>query len=442
MRKRKTRNKFIKLLIFTLLLIFIFNFKDGIIEHFKKDNVNNEDVVDEYDEEVVQEYKDIISTSESDTEIIKEKFAKGMEVKEYKEILDQKDNYIKNTHEYSKLEYNFESKLHYSEIEEYFNNLNRSDIVKLENIGTSVDSRKIYSIEIGKGDKTFLIDANIHAAETANTLILLKYMITIVNKYEDNDSEMVNILNNVKFVALPCINPDGYEIYNFGIESLNNKSLWIYKNKSNVDFDNFKYNANGIDINRNMPTENAGLYYKKHDLIGSVSLEKTTKNGTYFGGTTLGSEPETKSLMYFMLKHYKNTAMYINMHSQGRVIYQGKPNLNGDFNTLSYNLAATVANYTKYNVKSISSEEVGEGNDGSATDFMAELANGLKFSEVTGRMSMSSYENKNIKMAYRYPVITLETLKRYTRDPKYYSEEYLYRNYYDLFTDLMLKIIE
>jgi murein tripeptide amidase MpaA len=365
-----------------------------------------------------------------------------MNSKDYKDILNKKDNYIENTHEYEKLEYNFETKLHYSEIEDYLNNLNKSEIVKLENIGKSVDNRNIYSVEIGKGTKTLLVDANIHAAETANTLILLKYMITIVNKYESNDSKILNLLDNYKIVVLPCINPDGYEIYNFGIESLNNKSLWIYKNKDTVDFDNFKFNANGIDINRNMPTENAGLYYKKYDLISSVSLSKTTDNGAYFGGTTLGSEPETRSLMYFMLKHYKNTTAYVNMHSQGRVIYQGKPNLNERFNSISYDLATTISNYNNYTIKDMLSEEVGEGNDGSATDFMSELANGLKFSDITGRLSMSSYENDNVKLVYSYPVVTLETLDRYTRDTKYYSDEYSYRNYYNMFTSLISKTFE
>ncbi len=436
MKKRKSRFKFSKVVILIVIVVLIYSFGKSILNNPVEDNINDNE------EEVIKKDDDIINTSENDSNIIMEKFASGMNSKDYKDILNKKDNYIENTHEYEKLEYNFETKLHYSEIEDYLNNLNKSEIVKLENIGKSVDNRNIYSVEIGKGTKTLLVDANIHAAETANTLILLKYMITIVNKYESNDSKILNLLDNYKIVVLPCINPDGYEIYNFGIESLNNKSLWIYKNKDTVDFDNFKFNANGIDINRNMPTENAGLYYKKYDLISSVSLSKTTDNGAYFGGTTLGSEPETRSLMYFMLKHYKNTTAYVNMHSQGRVIYQGKPNLNERFNSISYDLATTISNYNNYTIKDMLSEEVGEGNDGSATDFMSELANGLKFSDITGRLSMSSYENDNVKLVYSYPVVTLETLDRYTRDTKYYSDEYSYRNYYNMFTSLISKTFE
>ena len=439
MKKRKSRVKFSRIIILLVIIVIMYGFGKTILNKPILDII---DKTGNKNEEPIKTNDDIVNTSENDTDIIMEKFAKGMSSNDYKNILDKKDNYIENTHEYEELEYNFETKMHYSEIEEYLNDLNNSEIVKLENIGKSVDNRSIYSVEIGKGSKTLLVDANIHAAETANTLILLKYMITIVNKYESDDSNITSLLNNYKIVVLPCINPDGYEIYNFGIESLNNKSLWIYKNKDTVDFENFKFNANGIDINRNLPTENAGLYYKKYDLISSVSLSKTTSNGTYFGGTTLGSEPETRSLMYFMLKHYKNTTAYINMHSQGRVIYQGKPNLSDKFNNISYELATTISNYNNYKIQDISSEEVGEGNDGSATDFMSELANGLKFSEVTGRLSMNSYENDNVKLVYSYPVVTVETLDRYTRDTKYYSDEYEYRDYYDMFTSLISKIFE
>lgn len=428
--KKKKKNIILKLLVLIVIIILIFRYKDNFLDIFKKENaVEVNDSIP----------FDIINTSELDSEIIENFFANGMYTEDFNNILNQKENYIKNTHEYEYLSYNFDKKLHYSDIEDYLNKLNYSNIVNLEIIGKSADNRNMYSIEIGKGTNEVLIDSNIHAAESGNVLMLLKYMITIVNEYENNNKGTIEMLNNIKLVILPCINVDGYEIYNFGIESLNNKNLWIYKNKENVDFENFKFNANGIDLNRNMPTENAGLYYKKNKLINSVSLDKTTKNNTYFGGTSLGSEPETKALMYFMLKHYKNASAYINMHSQGRVIYQGKPNLNIEFNNLCYELALLFSNYTKYSIQNINTEEVGEGNDGSATDFMAELANGFKFSTITGRLSNDKYESKDTLVKYYYGVITAETIDTYTSDPNYFKKEYEKRNYYELINNLLKK---
>ncbi|UKI57051.1 MAG: hypothetical protein L6V81_06520 [Clostridium sp.] len=57
----------------------------------------------------------------------------------------------------------------------------------------------------------------------------------------------------------------------------------------------------------------------------------------------LGSEPETRAAMYFMLKHYKNVYAYVNLHSQGRVIYAGKPNLSTKFNKITSKFAKDIA---------------------------------------------------------------------------------------------------
>ena len=54
--------------------------------------------------------------------------------------------------------------------------MNNSSIANVEIIGKSVDGRNIYGIEIGKGTNVLYIDANVHAAEVANTLILIKFL--------------------------------------------------------------------------------------------------------------------------------------------------------------------------------------------------------------------------------------------------------------------------
>ena len=200
-----------------------------------------------------------------------------------------------------------------------------------------------------------------------------------------------------------------------------------------------KSNANGVDLNRNFPTQNAGLYYNKYSLIKNVALEKTTKNSIYFGGYSLGSEPETKAAMYFMLKHYKNTYAYINMHSQGRVIYAGKPNLDSNFNDLCNSFAKKVSGFNGYKVHGLSSEEVGEGNDGSVTDFMAELANGFVFSTKTGRLSTDKYIDNSSSMKYSYPVITMETLTQWTTNQEVFKNEYYNQGIRNLLYDLLNK---
>jgi murein tripeptide amidase MpaA len=418
-KKRKLKRNF-KFVIFLLIVILFLLLCKTLFNKNKSKQSDNNLV----DEQVQQVDYNMVDTSESDKKIIKQTFADGLNVDDYKKIIEQEENYIKKSGKYSKINYNFENKLHYSEIEEYIQQINNSSITNVEIIGKSVDGRNIYGIEIGNGTDVLYIDANVHAAEVANTLILIKFLSELTNEYEIGNEEIINKLNNIKLAVIPCMNPDGYEVYNFGIESLNNKNLWIYQNKDQINFENIKSNANGVDLNRNFPTQNAGMYYTTKDLISTVSLEKTTQGLKYFGGSSLGSEPETKAAIYFMIKHYKNTYAYINMHSQGRVIYAGKPNLSTEFNNLTTAFAKKLSSYNNYTVYGLSSEEVGEGNDGSVTDFMAELANGFKYSTITGRLSTNKYIDPTCNFKYKYPVVTIETITTYTRVPSYFKTEY------------------
>lgn len=425
-RKRKLK-KSIKILLVLIILLFLF--------FIFKDNGNTQEHVDNNISTENTNYG-IVSESESDADVIKEVFANGMNVESYKEIFTYKPTYIKDTGEYETINYNFEEKLHYSDLESIYKKMANSNIVDVMIIGQSADNRNIYGIEVGKGDKVIFLDANVHAAEVANTLILTRFLTEIINNYEDGDIEITNMLNSFKLAIIPSINPDGYEVYNYGVDSLNNKNLWIYKNKDKINFENLKSNANGVDLNRNFPTQNAGLYYNNKKLINSVSFDKTYKGGIYFGGYEVGSEPETKAVMFFAYKHYKNIVKYINMHSQGRVIYAGKPNLSNEFNDLTIKFAKNIAKINKYTVYGLSSEEVGEGNDGSVTDFMAELANGFVFSSKTGRLSSDKYVDNSCEFKYKYPVITLETIRTYTTDTSVFKTEYYDYNIRDMLYSL------
>lgn len=411
-RRRLKRNVKRFLVLFFLLVIVL------IYCNIKKHNSDSNEPND------ISISYPITDNSETDSDVVNKMFAKGMNLDSFENILKYQAEKIVSADEYKKINYNFNKKLGYKDVEYYLNKINNSNVADLFIIGHSVDNRNIYGLEIGNGSKVIFLDANIHAAETANTPVLIQFISEVVNMYESGDNNVKKALNDFKLVVMPCINPDGYEIFTNGIESISNKELWVYKNRNKINFENLKSNANGVDINRNFPTQNAGLYYKSKGLLYNVSLDKNTGSKAYFGGYSLGSEPETKAAMYFMLKHYKSIVSYINLHSQGRVIYSGKPNLSSEFNNVSRKFASKISNINKYIVYGIESEEVGEGNDGSATDFMSEISHEMPFSSKTGRLSSNKYINPEVNYVVKYPVITLETIKTYTKNPKIFKDEY------------------
>ena len=422
------------LVIAVIICIIIIN----IIYIFNNGLVLDSGYMNSFSKKVYKDYSDYITNkSESDKQVINSYFSEGMSLEDYKSIIDRKSIVVNSNGNYNKIDYDFDRKLHYSDIEDMLYNMNNLDIVNLEIIGKSVDNRNIYGIEIGKGNRVIYIDANAHSAEVGNTPILMRFLGEILNKYNENDEEVVNQLNNVKLAIIPSINPDIYEVYNFGIESINNKSVYIYQNKDLIDFANIKCNANGVDINRNLPSQNGGLYFNSEKLYKNVSTELTTNVNKHFPGFSLGSEPETRASMFFMLKHFKNVVAYIDMHSQGRVIYSGKPNLPQEFNDKTLEFASKVSSFTGYKIYGPSREEVGEGIDGTLTDFMAELACGFKFSSETGRLSTDKYVNNSSEFKYKYPVVTIETLKTWTDNPNVFKDEYYNHGLRNLLYDLL-----
>lgn len=98
-----------------------------------------------------------------------------------------------------------------------------SPAVQYHIIGSSVENRAIGYLVLGEGQDVIFIIASIHGNETAGTPLVLLLAQYLQDHYD--------LLEGRKLVILPVANPDGM-------------------------FNNSRYNANGIDLNRNFPTRN------------------------------------------------------------------------------------------------------------------------------------------------------------------------------------------
>ena len=114
--KRKYRIILFFICVFLALFIVIKTFF-GKDESSDNNNNNNINTID---------YKTFITDSiESDHESsIDTIFADGMNIDSYKSVLDKKENYLNKEGKYSYIDYNFDTKLHYSEIENIIKMLN------------------------------------------------------------------------------------------------------------------------------------------------------------------------------------------------------------------------------------------------------------------------------------------------------------------------------
>ena len=375
---------------------------------------------------------------EVDANVVVEYFVQGMSVNDFENALKSQSVLLfKPDENYSYIYYNFEKNLKYSEIEEMIKQLNHSKAVRVETIGESADKRNLYSLEIGFGKKVIMFEAGIHAAEVANTMFIMKYIKDLVNDYEKYDETVVKLLNEIKIVVFPAVNPDGYEACLFGFGNIYNKNSHLIKNNQSINFNTYKANINGIDLNRSMPSQHAGLYYQDKTLANSVAFKPSLGNRDYYAGAVLGSEPETKSLINWQYKYLSDAYAYVALHSAGRVIYAGKPNLSDKYNENSLKLASIVSEHSGYQTLDMAYEDVGLGDDGTATDFASEIIMGFNFNAKTGRLSTNHYAQPKLEDKQATGVITIETMTQYTYDISSIKNEYYERKLSQVFDELL-----
>ena len=143
------------------------------------------------------------------------------------------------------------------------------DITCLESIGQSVQGRELWVMEISDNpgineiEPEFKYVANMHGDETVGRELSLYLIEWLVDGY-GNDSRATSLINNTAIFIMPTMNPDGFELGQ-------------------------RYNANGIDLNRDFPDQFTDL-----------------------SNTTNGRAPETKAVMEWTWEHH--FVLSANMH--------------------------------------------------------------------------------------------------------------------------------
>jgi hypothetical protein len=151
-------------------------------------------------------------------------------------------------------------------------------------IGYSVSGRPIEVYTFGQGEREKMIVAGIHGGYEWNTIALADELIQHIN---DNPEI---IPSDVTLYILRNLNPDG-DARDHGIDG--------------------RVNDHGVDLNRNFPTNWSATW----DRSGCWNYGPTT------GGTSAGSEPETRAVMNFLRTHKVETL--ISYHSAALGVFPG-----------------------------------------------------------------------------------------------------------------------
>lgn len=166
-------------------------------------------------------------------------------------------------------------------------------IAKVQTLGKSFEGREMKAIKLssGSGKPAVFVDGGIHAREwisPAVALYLLQQM---------TEGGATDMLDEVDWIILPCLNPDGYE-YTHEYDRMWRKTRSIIPNESCV----------GTDANRN---------FDFHWMESGASSYPCSDT---FAGPEPFSEVEAQNLRSIILENTPQIKAYLTLHSYGQYI--------------------------------------------------------------------------------------------------------------------------
>ncbi len=200
----------------------------------------------------------------------------------------------------------------------------------VQQIGSSVQSRKIEAYSFGQGNIHLAFVGGIHGGYEWNSVLLAYQAID----YLTANPEIVPA--NLTVTIIPNANPDG-------VFAVTNKEgrFTVADVKTNLLNGTGRFNANQVDLNRNFAC--------------NWQATSTWKNNIVSAGTTSFSEPEAKAIRDFVLANKPKAVVF--WHSQSNAVYASE--CNDGILPETLNIMTTYAQGAKYPaVKSFDSYKV------------------------------------------------------------------------------------
>lgn len=223
---------------------------------------------------------------------------------------------------------------------------NYPSILTLNTIGQSHDGREIVCARLGKGKYGPIMLGGVHGRERVNPIVLVAIMARYCERYY---SKYISALDDYCIYFIPVLNPDGYDIAISGFGAITNEEMREHCRNLYIPSEKYKFNARGIDINRN---------------FRSVNFAKTKHSGVAF------SENESCAFMDFCQNN--DTMGLIDFHSRGECIYYYRGELSEEYNNRQFHLAGKLANITGYSLNMPFEENIDGVSGGNSVNYYSE----------------------------------------------------------------------
>ncbi|WP_078381675.1 M14 family zinc carboxypeptidase [Sutcliffiella halmapala] len=227
----------------------------------------------------------------------------------------------------------------------------RNDM-QIDSIGKSEFGKNIWAIKVGTGEPSIIILAGHHGREWLTTSLVMTKLEHYLDAYSKKESKFgydSAILDEVAIWFVPMVNPDGIRIQQEGISFLPKymQNKLIQMNENSKNFERWKANGKGLDLNRQYPT-------------GWSTIKEQTSVPSYqfYKGKFPLQAKETRAIVRFTRQ--TKPLMAVTYHSSGRVLYW---NFNNDKAVVKRDLAIAkeLSNMTGYQLDYPQEHAVGGG---------------------------------------------------------------------------------
>jgi hypothetical protein len=154
-------------------------------------------------------------------------------------------------------------------------------LCSLDTIGTSINGKLVLSLKISdnpsddEAEPEVFYSSSMHGDETGGFILMLRFADFLLKNYSDN-SRVKELVDNLEIWINPLANPDG--TYNSG----------------NAISSPVRYNANGVDLNRNFPDPLLGnvVYEKENiDMISFMRRHRFVLSANFHAGSEVVNYP-------------------------------------------------------------------------------------------------------------------------------------------------------
>ncbi len=154
-------------------------------------------------------------------------------------------------------------------------------LCKIDTIGTSIDGRLVLALKISdnagvdEDEPEVFYTSTIHGDETGGFVLMLRLADYLLKQYSQN-SRVRNLVDNLEIWINPLANPDG--TYNRG----------------NSITSPVRFNANGVDLNRNFPDPEVPaviLQKETRDMVGFMRKHRFVISANFHSGDEVVNYP-------------------------------------------------------------------------------------------------------------------------------------------------------